>query len=501
MPQRRFFGLALALAALSTLPYAPALQGGFVWDDVAHIRDNSLIESWGSVASYFDHLEGRYFRPLVFASYRLDDEIHGLSPLGFHLTNLLLHAVNVLLVALLARRTGLPSWCALAAAALFASHPLQTDAVAYISGRTDLLMTAGALLAVAAVLSDRPATIRGTVAAAASALAILSKESGIGLLIVLPYTAWNGARRLRSAVAPSVAVAIALIALRPGANLGTTVGSPSLAAAGSTLETYAELLLWPRDLHVDRLTAPPHTTSGVAAAVAVALIAAAAAIALARRGGAIGFWTTWAAAFYLPVANLVPLYPGYATQGLLTAEHNLYAPLAGLSAVTAIGFHRMARSSRIVAAAATLGLVGAWSVASWRHSADWIDERRLFASAAANGAASPRVWFNLGNTHLADGKLADAIEAYRQTLERTPADGLAWMNLAVAQQRSGQLDAALAAYRRALTALPNEARIYENLGTLLIRRGDRDGAAHAFERALALDPDLALSRRALEARR
>lgn len=218
---------------------------------------------------------------------------------------------------------------------------------------------------------------------------------------------------------------------------------------------------------------------------------------------AVGDWTAWTAAFYLPIANVLALYPAIADRALFTPEHNLYAPLAGLGVLAGIGAARvgsvLAPRLRRAALAASALLLAIWAALSATRCVAWHDEEALFGAAAARGSASPRVWYNYGNALLQRGAAAAAAAAFEGAAQRGPHDAAVWANLGVARQRLGDSDAAERAYRRAAELAPREAQIFEDLGTLYLARGDVDAARTAFTNALQLDPRRTISPRALAA--
>ena len=208
-----------ALLAAVTVVYLPSLLNGLVWDDLLQIAANPRLQSLAAARSYFGALEGPYYRPLVFVSYAVEHRLWGAGAFGAHVINLALHLLNTGLVVTLARRGGVAPAAALLGGAIFALHPLQSEAVAYVSGRTDLLMTSGALLSWLALGGGGSAWRRGLGAAAAGGIAMLSKESGFALLLLWPWWAW---RRERGTVArllvlaPGLALAALLLLARPG---------------------------------------------------------------------------------------------------------------------------------------------------------------------------------------------------------------------------------------------------------------------------------------------
>jgi len=217
----------------------------------------------------------------------------------------------------------------------------------------------------------------------------------------------------------------------------------------------------------------------------------------------VGDWCAWILVFYLPVANIVPLYPDIADRWLFTPEHSLYAPLAGMAVLIAIGVDRVCNRLRAAWRSLALASVGLIVLVGAARTvvrvSDWADEGRLFRSAVAAPDASPRVWYNYGNTLMREGAEGEAVAAYQQALERAPHDVEAWVNLGVALQRQGRIDDAIRAYRRAASVAAPSATLLENLGTALLAKGDVTGAQQAFAGALALDPQRPQARAALQA--
>ncbi len=497
----------MLLGALIALPYLPILANGFVWDDIPHIAQNPRLTHVSELSTYLTQPQGLYYRPAVFFSYALEHALWSV-PAGYHLTNLLLHILTAVLLATVGVRTGLSVWAAFAAALVFALHPLQTEAVAYVSGRTDLLMTAAALLSWRFLLGGGGVLERGILAALAAALAMLCKETGFAVVLVIPWVAWRLERTWRrrlSLALPAMCTAVAFWLLRPGRLPLSDAVELSHRASGvaHTTLTYAWLCAWPAHLQVDRLTALDASAAADLLALAALLAAVALSVAGLTRRGLVGDWTAWTLAFYLPVANLIPVYPAIAARAVFTPEHNLYAPLAGVGVLIALAADRLRRRLRapqpaMITAIGVL-ILGSWALRTAARTLDWHDEERLYRSAILAGASSPRIWYNFGNVLLNRGAAAEAAAAFRQGLQQAPHDPDLWMNLAIALQQQGAFDDALAAYRQAAVLSPQSALVLENLGTLHIARGDLAAARDAFAAALRLDPQRAKARAALRA--
>src|SRR5579864_581506 len=188
-PAKRQFVLALALVALTLLVYAPIRNYPFItYDDNLYVTQNIPVQSgltWKSIAWAFTTVEVANYHPITWLSHELDVQMFGLNPAGHHLTSLLLHSANVLLLfLLLARATG-SIWRGAAVAALFAVHPLNVQSVAWISERKNLLSTFFGLWTWWAYgwYAFRPNVWRYMTMAALFALSLLSKA----MLVTLPF--------------------------------------------------------------------------------------------------------------------------------------------------------------------------------------------------------------------------------------------------------------------------------------------------------------------------
>ena len=196
---RHAWVILLLLGALSLAPYANSLWGDFVWDDRALILENSYIQDSrllgeGLISDFWrspDDPERQrfFFRPVVTLSYFLDHALWGQRPAGYHATNLLLHPSDVLLVfscfSVLTSRE-----LAFVSAAIFAVHPMHTESVTWISGRTDLLASAfvlGSFRCYLAISGRSWDTLRSVAVALLYLLALLAKEVSIVLPGVLAF--------------------------------------------------------------------------------------------------------------------------------------------------------------------------------------------------------------------------------------------------------------------------------------------------------------------------
>lgn len=503
----------LALLAAVAAGYGPSIGNDLVWDDRIHILESPAVQE----ARWRELLEepvGSYYRPVVFTVFALEAQAGGAAPL-FHLTNLALHALVAGLLLAATRVLGAAPGPALAGALLFALHPVGSEVVLYVSGRTDLLAAAFALATLllharAARWRDAP-PLRGARvgAAVAFALALGSKESVVALPVALAAGDWIFAReRSRSAagvvrgILPYGLVLAAYAGWRArlggeGLALAAPEDAPAhLAASLAAVASYARLLVLPVGLHLERFAAAEPAWRPLAGVLALAL-----ALAAAWRGRpAIRFWMLWAACAFLPTSNLLPVYPGLPSGTVFAPEHFLYLPSTGLCAAFAL-----AAASRLPprrAAIALAALLLAFAAILQVRARDWRDEETLYSQTLAWVPGSARVRLNLGNLHLARGDVAQAADEFAAGLTHHPDDpdlltnaGIAWMSL-------GRTASAERALRRAVEVDSDDAQAWANLGALYGSTRRFDEARSAYAAALARDPhnrDAAAGMRALEA--
>jgi hypothetical protein len=437
-----------ATLALAVVCYGNTLGNDLVWDDrLTAAAPPAVLERAGD-----------YYRPVVMLSLRADRALFGGAPAGHHATNLIAHAVVGWLVGTLAASLGATPGTALAASLLFVAHPAQTEAVSYVSGRTDVLAALFALGAVLAWRLARGPLDRWALGATALVVAALGcKES--------------------TALVPFVLLLVPGDAPRPWLPLGVAVlwvatwsaGGPGLHVAGlgerlpaiaASVLTYVRLLAWPTDLHLERFVVVPGWSIGTTLALwGGVLVVLAALVAAARVVPGGWLFAAFAVATYLPAAGIVPVYPAIADRALFAAEHFLYMPLCGLVPL-AVGVGARWLPRRLAPALVSILLL-AWTPLVIARNRDWRDEETLFRHTLRFDPPAARVWYNLGNARLAAGDPVEAERLYREAARRAPRDGAVRLNLGVALQRQGRREEAEAQYGEALRLDPSLARAFD----------------------------------------
>ncbi|MFZ5477830.1 MAG: tetratricopeptide repeat protein [Myxococcota bacterium] len=447
----------LLLIVAVALAFAPGLRAPFTYDDRVEVVGNRTIRQlaeWEAIAGY------NTSRPLLIATYALDWRLWGLEPLGYHLVSLAIHVGNALLVERLARRWVKASWLA---AALWALHPMCSEAVTYTTGRSDALCATAWLCALLAWTEGRAAW-----ALVAAAAGLLVKEVAVALPLAL-----FAAR----AAPPRAWVGLGGLVVAAGALRVATYGWPvpevdrsALAQAATQGEAWARYLrLWLLPVGQSILHDLPVTTRwGSLAALAVAFVAIAKHPGLPRFAAVL--WVAW----LLP-SSIVPLKE-------TMAEHRAY--LAG--AALALG----------VAAWLPRGgwvLVPALFAATLARTWTWADEPRLWADAAAKNPQSRDAAYGHAEALRFAGRMREAADAYRRVLALRPGDPDAQVGLGIALAETGDTPGARAAWLAALRSDPRTCAAHNSLAALDVREGRPTEAIEGYLSTLRACPDDALA--------
>ena len=488
----------LLLPVAVALGYEPALRNDLVWDDRVHILENPAVREarWGEIAT---QPVGSYYRPVVFATFALEARAVGVAPPVFHATNLALHALVAILLFCAASALGAGSGVALAGSLLFALHPVQSEAVLYVSGRTDVLGAVFALSALwlhlrSAGWCDAPVLRYARVGAALCfGFSLGCKESAAALPLAFALGDRMFASGRRGPLAellrlwPYALVLVAYAGWRaslPG--VGLALGGPSdatarIATALAALADYARLLVLPVGLHLERFASSEPPWRPLAGLFLLGLALAGAW----RARPEIRFWLAFAAFAYLPTSNLVPVYPGLPPGVAFAPEHFLYLPSTGLSMAFVL-----AAAPRLGTRAAVAGLTAVLVVfvlILHDRARDWRDEETLYAHTLTYSPESARVRLNLGNLFLSRGETQRAASEFEAGLAHHPDDADLLTNAGIAWTSLGRLEAAERALLRAASVESGDAQVWANLGALYGTSGRWEQARAAYANALARD--------------
>jgi len=536
----RWSAVFLVLSALWVLAlYRHAISAPFLYDDVPQIEQNKALTSWQGLGSYFaqavpfstDYLNvgGAFYRPLFWASLALDRFLWGFIPAAFHITNLFLHWLNGLLMFGVLRKLRAPVLLAAATSFIWLGLPINTEAVAWISGRSISLMTvfllAGLVVAAEYLESGSAAALAGFFLLCCAA--VLSYEAGLLLLPLTLLVAFaRDGRPNRSWWMLSGAALFADIgyfALRAMAGAQMTTAAPAILSIGLAFFHYLAWIVVPIQMSIDRSSDMPANMIGAWSMAALAGLAASIAIAfyLRRRLPELAAGIAWVMIALLPFCGIIPTYQGM-------AERYTYVASAGLALVIASVVVRVRRRSWVLALIVIV--VGWMGWGAWRLNArvlDWNNEIALYSSSLRATPNSAPLLFNLGVASAEQGQNAPAMDYYQRALAINPRyvsalinlgnlfrrqgseleaskllqhalaidpdNANAWLDFGNVQLQEGNLQAALDAYKHSLELKPASVEANINLGATDQRLGDLESAKRQYERAISIDPSQAAS--------
>jgi len=496
----------LAFLVLTTLAlYRPAWHGGVLWDDDKHLTSRELQSAEGLRRIWFELGAVPQYYPVVHTSFWVLHALWGDDTFGYHVVNIVLHALSAFLVALILWRLVVPG--ALMAAVLFAWHPVHVESVAWI---TELKNTLSGVLYLGAALAylhfDSGRGKRAyALALALFVLALLSKTVTATLPAALLVVFWWQRGRLdwRKDVAPLapffvLGVAGGLLTAwvehefirAQGAEYAFTPIERGLIA-GRVLWFYLGKLFWPADLI---FIYPRWEVSQGAAwqyVYPVAFLVLLAALwALRKRTRAPLAALLFFAGTLFPALGFFNVYP---FRYSLVADHFQYLASIGIialvSALAALALRRWSASAAALFAAC-LAVGAPLAARTWRQSAEYADVRTLYRATLER---NPECWLvhnNLGALSLngSPDELRTAIAHFEQSLKWNPQNASAHNNLGSAMQRLGRLDEALARHQEAVRLDPNSFEAANNLGAVLLLLQRPEEAVTAFNAALRGHP-------------
>ena len=426
-----------------------------------------------------------------------------LNPLPFHAANLLLHLLNTVLVWMIGRRLLASRLATAIGAALFAMHPIQVEAVAWVSGTKDLLAGLFCFAAIwcyvlYAQAAERAATRQPRyywLAVVCFMLALLAKPSAVvlpvataGLGVFWLKRSW---RQVGLELAPLLLLALPLIALTRQAQAGAVFGFvpawwQRLLIAGDTLSFYLGKLFLPVVLTADYGRTPQVVVAAdwLYLTALLPLLLVAAIVWKDKdgwlRGAALVFFT-----FLLPLSGLMT----FGFQNLSTvADRYLY--LSMLAPALVLG-RLVCRYNGPLVHGISLVLIVLLGVKSGMQASYWQNSSALYEHMVS---ANPQSWFaynNLGSLYHVDKKNEQALESFRRAIAVRPDAALSYVNMATVYSDMGKSPEAVAALHKALELDPANARACTELADIDRGAGRLLEAKALYQKAIGLEPDLA----------
>lgn len=514
----RVFLLIFLVSCLAFSVYAGTLTHELVWDDkgvLGYVDSITGREGFPALftSPFATHEEegyvSGYYRPVSMWSLWLDSFYVRIFRYQYHLVNILLHVLNTILVFLLIRIFG-RTFAAFAGAAVFAVHPVHTESVAFVSGRTDLLAAFFVLLSVIFWKRVRGGeatrlTLEKLLSLGTFLFACLSKEvayllPGVLLfsdVLLRPGDSEEGEgwwRRNRFWILGWMAVLVPIGAVRlslfgPGMGLiqsDVVAVSPAAPSSAITylwqiLLMYGRLLILPWPL---RVYYSPHELAVTWVTLLAVPGLAALFFFIARRGQKKQalFAAIWILIFLLPA--LMPDQRG----GALLAERFLYLPSVGFCLMAGT-FAGTWPGKRGILAGGLCLVVAIMAIGTIHQNRVWKDEISLFKEHKRVSPLSPQGYYNLGTVLAEQGRHLDAVTEFQSAIRVDPRGYEAFFNMGNSFLELGRFRDAARSYRAVLRSRPGFAPAMINLGVAYMADGELERSIRTLEDGLRLYPD------------
>ena len=548
--------ICFALAAATLAVYWPAIHNDFLnYDDTLYFTSNPRVLTGltpGNMVWAFTTAHASNWHPVTWLSLMLDVQMFGKGPAGPHLTNLLLHAANTVLLFLLFQRLTAATWRSALVAALFALHPLHVESVAWVAERKDVLSAFFGLLSLyayarfaqttrggrqeigdkkrftgasaamsrrpgAPVLNSRRSTRDYALALVFFALALMSKPMLVTLPLVMLLLDWwplkriaGGGRQNAEAgeratfnlqlstrlkekwpffALGAVSCLVTFVVQQKGGAVAALTRYPPSERLGNAFVSYARYLgkaFWPGGLATP-YPHPGHWPWGVVSlAVALFAVVCFAAVWWAKRFPFAPVGWFWFVGMLVPVIGLVQV----GDQSM--ADRYTYLPLIGVFIILVWGFDEARARGRVPKPAViilTVLMLAACAGRARDQLGYWRDSETLFRHALDVTGNNYIAENDLGTWLASRGRIAEAMDCYRESLRIRPDNVNALYDLGNAFVRLRDWDNAIPNYRRALEITPNQPDFLVNLGFALAGKEEYPEAIASLEAALKLNPD------------
>jgi len=498
-------------------------------DDNLYVYENRHVQNGitlDSITWAFTTTHASNWHPLTWLSHMLDSELYGLNPRGHHLTNLLVHIVNTLLVFFVLRRLTGTLWRSGFVAALFALHPLHVESVAWVAERKDVLSTLFWMLTIWAYTwyVERPKLTRYLLTLLTFALGLMAKPMLVTLPFVLmlldywplgrladgQWTATDNGHGRQSASthkmerqafrllwekAPFLALTAAsslvtFVAQKSGGAVTTLEVYPIKIRIANALVSYVKYMgkmFWPQKLAVlyphPGYTLPMWQILGAGFLLVTISILA---LKARRRYPYCAVGWLWYLGTLVPVIGLVQV----GSQAM--ADRYTYVPLIGLFIIIAWGGCDLVAKwpyRRVGLGSAAGALISALMICSFLQVQLWKNSITLFEHTLVVTSNNWFIHYNLGVTLDKKGRIDEAIKHYLVAVRIKPDNEEAHYNLGNALDKKGRIDEAIKHYLVALGIKPDNEKTHYNLGNALDKKGRLDEAIKHYLVAVRIKPD------------
>jgi len=519
MHVRLKIGISALLILATLVTFGQVIEFEFLnYDDDEYITANKNIQKGFSLENIAWALTAEVsgnWHPFTLFSHMLDYRLFGLDAGKHHLTNLILHMINSLLLFLVFSRISKKIYPSAFIAALFALHPLHVESVAWVSERKDVLSTFFFMLTLWCYYKyiEHPSTkcylaiVFFFIFGLASKPMLVTVPFVLILLDVWPlkrmsFSNSTGNYELIIEKIPLfmlslVSCVITILFQHKGEAVGTVARFPISIRIGNALVAYIEYLkktFWPFDLAIFYPhTGLPPTAIIIGSLIFLILFSAIAVISLKQFPWLFTGWF-WYIGTMFPVIGIVQV----GSQAM--ADRYTYIPLIGIFLILCYGITEFLSKTRtkIVAGVLAVSFITLLMLATWIQTRYFRDSKILFQHALYVTSENAIAHNNLGETLVKNGQMRKALYHFSESIRISPDFDSAHNNMGNILVELGKTEAAEKHYRKAIQLNPNYADALNNLGTLLYSKNHVQEAISCFKSSINLNPDSYVARRNLE---
>lgn len=453
----------LVIAILGFIIYANSLKSSFIWDDYGLIKDNNYIKHWVNLPKIVIEDFGagggtrsNFYRPLQMILHMAGYSLWGLNVIGYHLTSVFLHILTAIALYFFVYAIVCNTSIAFLASLLFVTHPINTEAVCYISGVSDPLSLLFILLCFIFYIKslNSKSIAPYLLALLIFAVALLSKENAVivPILILLYHYSFRKNLEIKKVI-PFFIILLSYVLLRltilnPFIQIHVPITSllQKLPGCFVALAEFSKLLLLPFNLHVEYGNkvfniSDPRVITGALLSLLLIIFAF-----LKRKQNPLVFFSIgWFFIAFLPVSNIYPINDSF------MMEHWIYTPSIGFFIILSNLIYLPLKNKRLVFLLRTLviALIVFYSYLTIKQNEYWKEPIAFYKRTLKYAPDSWRFYNELGIEYANSGKTKEAIECYTKSLEINPNLSGVYNNLGNLYRQIGKNDEALAMYKKA----------------------------------------------------
>ena len=516
------------LILITTISYGRSLNHQFVWDDHPIILDNPHLRKIENIPSFFLPYYWKYnhpgtkgqYRPLRTVSLSLSYYLWKFHPFGYHLTNLILHILNVLLIYLVVTRLFKSPKLAFFTSLLFALHPIHVESVSWVKNRTDLFSLFFFLLAFLFYLkyippvSNQPITNSRSItwlilSCLCFILSLMGKEIAITLpIIIFAYLIYFQPSSINKTFYPSLLPFFGIMifylffifiiinkGLPPDPNEIKLHPDIHLFLIIQTISSYISMILLPIKLNAERLIEIPLSlfNSSLILSISILILILSIFFKYYLPPKKEGFAITWFFVTLLPVINIKFM------SGRPLAEQRLYIPSLGFCLLVALIlirnlpeiFKKQSLFLFVTRTFLTIAILSCYLALTMERDKIWHSNFTLWKDTVAKSPETFRSHFNLGSALSDRGEYEKAIIEFKKSIELNPKDHESYTSLGATYYRQGEMEKAKEMFLKAIDIFYNSYRAHNNLGNVYNVEGNHELALKEYQEAIKIKPDFA----------